>query len=110
MGGAKKKSLAQAEKQQQLQTQKQEKTERKKPTKTVEKKTSGIDIPNVRDKEFVAELSKMKAITPYAVATKHNLKLSIAKDLLEALEKEGIVQRIAGNSSLKIYKFGSSLG
>jgi small subunit ribosomal protein S25e len=110
MGGAKKKSMAQAEKQQQLQSQKEEKTDKKKTSKSAEKKISGIDLPNVKDKELMAELSKMKAITPYSVATRYNLKISIAKDMLETLEKGGNIQRVAGNSSLKIYKFGGSIG
>ncbi len=107
MGGAKKKSMAQAEKQQTLQSTKQEKTDKKKASKPAEKKLGGIDLPNVKDKELMAELMKMKAITPYSVATRYNLKIGIAKDLLENLEKGGNIQRVAGNSALRIYRFGA---
>jgi len=110
MGGAKKKSLAQAEKQQDLQSQKQEKQQDKKKTpKQMEKKISGIDISNIKEKELDAELSKMKAITPYSLATRYGLKLSIAKDLLESLERLGKIQQVAGSSNLKVYKFGSQM-
>jgi len=109
MGGAKKKSLAQAEKQQNLQSQKEEKQQdKKKSTKQIEKKISGIDISNIKEKELDAELVKIKAITPYTIATRYNLKLSIAKDFLESLEKLGKIHQIAGNSNLRVYKFGSS--
>jgi ribosomal protein S25 len=106
MGGAKKKSIAQAEKQQTLQSSKQEKTDKKKGSKPAEKKLGGIDLPNVKDKDLIAELSKMKAITPYSVATRYNLKIGIAKDLLETLENGGSIQRVAGNSALRVYRFG----
>ncbi|MDQ1281574.1 MAG: small subunit ribosomal protein S25e [Thermoproteota archaeon] len=109
MGGAKKKSMAQAEKQQTLQSQKQEKTDKKKGSKLTDKKLGGIDFPNVKDKELMAELTKMKAITPYSVATRYNLKISIAKDLLETLETSGNIQRVAGNSALRVYKFSGSI-
>jgi len=106
MGGAKKKSLAQAEKQQDLQSQKPDK--KKSAKQQMEKKISGIDISNIKEKELDVELSKMKAITPYTIATRYNLKLSIAKDLLESLERLGKIQQVAGSSNLKVYKFGSS--
>ena len=109
MGGNKKKTIAQADKQQQLQNQKQEKTDKKKPSKekSFEKKIGGIAMPNIGEKELTSELSKMKAITPYTIATKYNLKISIAKNLLDSLEKIGKIQLVAGRSSIKIYKFGS---
>ena len=110
MGGAKKKSMAQAEKQQDMQSQKQDKTQdKKKTTKQMEKKISGVDMSNIKEKELDAELSKMRAITPYTVATRYNLKMGIAKDLLESLERSGKIQQVAGRSNIKIYKFGSAL-
>ena len=105
MGGAKKRSISQMEKQQKLQAQKKS-GKQKKATKrkTIEKTISGLDIPNVPIKDLSNELKKMKAITPYSLAMKYNIKLSLAKDWLELLDKKGTIQKIASSSSLKIYK------
>ena len=110
MGGAKKKSLAQTEKQQKLQTKKQQREPSKKSqSKVFEKQIGGIDIPNLEGIDVSEELSKMKAITPYAVASKYSLRISIAKNLLKLLEKRGLVKLIAGNSNLKLYRFVGSI-
>lgn len=108
MGGAKKRSIVQTEKQQTLQLQK-EGAEQKSTSKakSLEKKTRGIDLPTISDKDLSSELAKIKAITPYALATRYNIKLSIAKDWLNELEKRGLVQITAGARGLKIYKYGS---
>jgi len=69
----------------------------------------GITIPNLAANDLAEELSKMKAITPYSVAAGYNIRLSAAKDMLETLEKRGLIQLVAGNSNLKLYKFGSGV-
>jgi len=109
MGGAKKKSLAQAEKQQELQAKKEqgEQRKRKSEDKVPEKKIGGVYIPSLEGKGFAEELSKMKAITPYSVASKYNVRLSVAKEMLEALEKRGLIQLVAANTNLKLYRFGN---
>jgi len=106
MGGAKKKSLSQAEKQQQLQTKKQEKQEPKKTAKTKlpEKKVGGIEIPRIENKKLVSELSEMKAVTPYTIASKYNIRQSVAKNLIRELESQGVISPVSGNSRLRIYK------
>ena len=107
MSGAKKTVRAQREKQKRLQTQRKSGNRRRTAkTKIIEKRIEEIDLTNVSNKELSNELIKMKAITPYALAMKYNIKLSVAKDWLEILEKRGIIQKIAGSGSLKIYKFG----
>lgn len=108
LGGAKKRSLKQAEKQQELRTQKLQKDQRRtrSDSKTFDKKRWGIDIPSLNDKDLAGDLSKMKAITPYMVASKYDVRLSIAKNLLETLEKRGLLQLVAVNSNVKLYRFG----
>jgi small subunit ribosomal protein S25e len=108
MGGAKKRSLKQAEKQQTLRTKKIEKTQRKtrSDSPTFDKKRWGIDIPSLSDKNLAGDLSKMKAITPYLVASKYDVRLSTAKALLETLDQRGLIQLVAVNSNLKLYRFG----
>lgn len=103
MGGAKKKSLAQMEKQQKI---KEEETKKaaKKAKASVEKKTGAINLPDLSSKEFLGELSKMRAVTPYGLASRFGLRFSVAKDVLEELEKRGVVQLIAGSNRLRIYR------
>ena len=102
MGGAKKRSLAQSEKQQ-MQTQSPDKKQAK-PKPSTEKKVGSIDLPELTEKELMAELSKMKAVTPYQVASRYNVKLGVAKTLLDKMEQGGHVQMVTRNGNLKIYR------
>ena len=107
MGGAKKRSLKQQEKQQTLQTDKQQQ-QKKSATKTGKAETSdkahGLNINEITEKDL-NELAKIKALTPYAVAAKYSLRLSIAKDILETLEQRKTIEQVASGGGLKIYKF-----
>jgi ribosomal protein S25 len=49
-------------------------------------------------------MKKMKAITPYSVASRLDLRISVAKDLLQQLEQKGKIEYVSGSKSLKIYK------
>lgn len=104
MGGAKKKSLAQMEKSQTLEGKKVEPPKKTKTKVVAEKKVRGIAGPEVTDRRFLTELSKMGAITPYALASQFNLRISVAKDLLEELERKRLVQPAGGNARLRIYQ------
>lgn len=111
MGGAKKKSLAQMEKQQVQQDAGTKKPEAPKKTKgktVAEKKTSGIGMPNFDDQKFVGELSKMGALTPYSIATQFNVRLSVAKDILEELERRRMVKSVGGNTRIRIFKLAAA--
>ncbi|MCK5563127.1 hypothetical protein KAI30_03050, partial [Candidatus Bathyarchaeota archaeon] len=57
-----------------------------------EKKTAGIFPPNPRSKKIINDVKKMKPLTPFAVASRFNIRLSVAKDLLEQLEQKGVIQ------------------
>jgi len=103
MGGKKKLSLKQIERMQ----KRQGKQEKKKKDKTAgfrEKKPVAIVPPDPRNEKIIGELKKMRVLTPYAVATRFNIRISTAKDFLEQLEENGVVQMVSGNHSLKIYK------
>lgn len=102
MGGSKKKSIVQMEKQQKTKDEEPKKDGKKKPT--IEKKTGGINLPDMASKEFLGELSKIKAVTPYGIASRFGLRISIAKDVLEELEKRGVLKFVAGSNRLRIYK------
>ncbi|MEM3011692.1 MAG: hypothetical protein QXE76_07770 [Candidatus Bathyarchaeia archaeon] len=102
MGGKKKLSLKQMER---MQARKDEtKEEKKQSTAPKEKKTYGILPPNVRSESFLNELKKLKVLTPYTVASRFNLRLSVAKDMLEELRQRGTIQFVSASRNLKIYK------
>ncbi len=107
MGGKKKLTLSQMER---LQSRKEERKEGQRketpPTSALqkEKKPSGIIAPDPKGKEVLSELKKMKVITPYAVASRFNLRLSIAKDLLERLNDAGLIELVSKGRNVQIYK------
>jgi ribosomal protein S25 len=110
VGGAKKKSLAQMEKQQVQQDKKSELPQKKGKGKAVSeaKKSSGISLPNFDDEKFIGELSKIGALTPYSIATQFNVRLSVARDILEELERRRLVRSEGGNARIKIYRLAAA--
>jgi len=102
MGGKKKQSLKKIER---TQTRKGERKEPKpsgSPPKR-ERKTGGIILPNPRSEKIINQIKKMKTLTPFSVASRFNLRLSVAKDLLEQLEQKGVIQFVSRSRNLKIY-------
>ena len=69
-----------------------------------EKYVGGVDLPPLDAKDTLGALKGMKAITPTAVATKFNLKISVAKRMLTTLEEKGVVEFVTRSRNLKIYK------
>lgn len=107
LSSAKKRSIKQSERQQTLRTKKQKQEPRKKRTSAniLNHRTEGASLPGVEDKELIGEISKMKAITPYMVASRYDVRLSVAKNLLDSLQQRGLIQLMARNSNLKLYRF-----
>lgn len=104
MGGKKKLSLKQMER---MQIKKDEEERRKKEKDkggVKEKKPAGVIVPDLKGGKMVDELKKMRVLTPYAVASCFNIRISAAKDLLEQLENSGVVQLVSGSHNIKIYK------
>jgi small subunit ribosomal protein S25e len=102
MGGKKKVSLKQIERF----DKKREKE--KKPAKSLvslDKKAAGIMSPDPRSEKVIGVLKKLKVLTPYAVATRFDLRLSVAKALLKELEKRGTIKYVSGSENIKIYSF-----
>ncbi|MEM3616322.1 MAG: hypothetical protein QXN95_00885 [Candidatus Bathyarchaeia archaeon] len=104
MGGKKKLSLKQMERMQTRKDEEEKKKKEKEKAATKEKKPAGIFVPDVRGEKILDELKKMRVLTPYTVATRFNIRISAAKDFLEQLEEDGLVQLISGNHDIKIYK------
>ncbi len=101
MGGGKKKPTL---KQMKRKGEKKERKESGAKASTTEKKVAGIVPPDLKSKEVTNKLKKMKVLTPYTVATRFDLRLSVAKNFLKELEKQGIVKFISGSKNTKIYK------
>ncbi len=109
MGGAKKKSMAQMEKQQvQTDTKKPEPAKKTKTKTVAEKKTAGIGVPNIDNEKIMGELSKLGALTPYSIASQFNVRLSVARDILEELERRRLVTSVGGNTRIKIFKLAAA--
>jgi len=102
MGGKKKLTLKQMAKMQERRDQ--ERKERKLGGPTSEKKSIGIILPDLKSEKVIGELKKMRALTPYTVASRFDLRLSVARDMLEELNRRGIIEYISGSKNLKIYK------
>jgi small subunit ribosomal protein S25e len=106
MGGKKKLGLKQMERMQEKKDEEEKAKEKKKekagPQK--EKRTVSVIAPDVKNEKFVSEIKKMNVLTPYAVASRFNIRISAAKDFLEQLEENGAVQLVSGSHNIKIYK------
>ena len=76
------------------------KDERAKGKPVSEKQNMSISVPNLDDK-FVGELSKIGALTPYLIATRFNVRLRVARDILEELERRRLVKLEGGNARIK---------
>jgi len=105
MGGKKKLSLKQMDRMQikKDEEDKEKKKKEKTPAPSKEKRPS-IVPPDLKNEKIVGELKKMNVLTPYAVASRFNMRISVAKDFLEQLEENGVIQLVSGNHDIKIYK------
>lgn len=103
MGGKKKLSLKQTER---MQKRRASEEKKRKGSKEIvkEKKTYGIIQPNPKNEEVISEIKKMRVLTPYTVSSRFNIRLSIAKDFLDQLEKNSLIQLVSANHNIKIYK------
>lgn len=103
MGGKKKLSLKQIERMQDKKDE-EEKKKKEKSGSPREKKPLSIIPPDVKSEKIIGELKRMRVLTPYAVASRFNIRISAAKDFLEQLEENGIIQLVSGSHNIKIYK------
>ncbi|MBS7645453.1 MAG: hypothetical protein QW569_00220 [Candidatus Bathyarchaeia archaeon] len=61
----------------------------------------GLDLD---EGAVLREMSKVKAITPFSIASQYDLKVSAAKVLLRRLAEKGLIEAVAGCSRIRIYK------
>jgi small subunit ribosomal protein S25e len=106
MGGKKKLGLKQMERMQARRDEEDRAKDKKKEKAATprERRTIGVVPPDMKNAKNVNEIKKMKVLTPYAVASRFNVRISAAKDFLEQLEQNGAVQLVSGNHNIKIYK------
>jgi small subunit ribosomal protein S25e len=101
-GGKKNKSLKQMTK---TKAPKEPKEKEKTDAQPQAKKSLGLTMPDINNKKVMGELKGLKVLTPSVVASRLNIRLSLAKDFLNELEKRKMVEYVSGGKNLKIYKF-----
>ncbi len=63
---------------------------------------ASIFMPEINE-DLISKLRDMKAITPYELASAYGIRVSVANDLLEELERRRIVRLVSRSRNLKIY-------
>lgn len=104
-GGKKRRSMTQMAKAQRVQKSRG-KTKSSKRSGSSGREKGGLKIaqPNPGDRGATSALLKMKVLTPYTVASRLNLRLGVAKDLLEDLHRRGLITYVSGGRNIRIYK------
>ena len=90
-----KKSLKKMEKTQDTEAPKEEKKK--------EKIVGSVDAINANSPELMDAMKKMKAITPTGVASQFNLKVSVAKKMLDRARPKGTIKLVAHTNNLRVY-------
>jgi small subunit ribosomal protein S25e len=104
MGGKKKLSLKQMERSQEKKDAEEKEKKKEKAGPSKEKKLPAVIPPDAKSDKVISELKKMHVLTPYSVATHFNMRMSAAKELLDQLNENGVVQLVSGNHNIKIYR------
>ena len=73
-----------------------------------EKIIGSVDMPDINSNEVLGALRGMKAVTATSVATRFNLKISVAKKMLNMLEEKGTIKLVTRSSNLKVYQMADS--
>ena len=100
-GGKKKQSIKQMTK---PKASKEQKEKEKTDGQPAAKKSLGLTMPDINDKKVIGELKGLKVLTPSVVASRFNIRLSLAKTFIKELEKRKMVEFVSGGKNLKIYK------
>lgn len=110
MGGTKKKSISQMEKQQKLKEERERKEkekkerERKRQEKAERDRSARILVASKQQvEEILKEAADAGLVTPFSVASRLNVKLSIAKLLLRDVESRGLIRLVAKSPRTLIY-------
>jgi small subunit ribosomal protein S25e len=101
-GGKKKQSLKQMTKPKKPKELKHK--DRKSSAPPAAKKSLGLTMPDLNSKKVMGELKGLKVLTPSVVASRFNIRLSLAKTFLKELEKRKMIEYVSGGKNLKIYR------
>jgi small subunit ribosomal protein S25e len=101
-GGKKKQSLKQMTKPKTAKEQKRK--DRKSEEAPAGKKSLGLTMPDIDNKKVLGELKGLKVLTPSIVASRYNIRLSLANAFLKEMQKRKMIEYISGGKNLKIYK------
>ncbi len=99
MGGGKKKQSIK-----QMTKPKAPKDQKKSGGPPATKKSIGLTMPDINDKKVLDDLKGLRVLTPSVVASRFDIRLSLAKTFLKELEKRKMVEYVSGGKNLKIYK------
>ncbi|MCY0860232.1 MAG: 30S ribosomal protein S25e [Sulfolobaceae archaeon] len=105
MGGASKKPISTMEKRQQKLAEAQQKKQQKKQVSKSGKEVISKNVVVSQDilNRVLDEIKKNKFITPYQLATATGITISVAKKMLEAIEKKGDIKLAAKNRRVSLY-------
>jgi ribosomal protein S25 len=101
-GGKKKQSLRQMTKPKKPKESKHKEAKSEAPIAT--KKPLGLTMPDINNKKVMGILKGMKVLTPSTVASRFNIRLSLANTFLKELQKRKMIEYVSGGKNLKIYK------
>ena len=105
MGGATKKPISSVEKRLKRQQEEAEKKEKKKAASKTGKEviSRNVTVDDETRKKIQEELKAEKIITPYVLAQRAGVTISVAKKILEQLTNEGEIKLVAKNRRSAIY-------
>lgn len=105
MGGASKKPISNVEKRLKKMNEEQQKKQQKRgTTKTGKELTSkSVIIDQDTLKKVQDELKRETIVTPYVLSGKLNVTISVAKKILEELERQGVVKVAAKDRRTVVY-------
>ncbi|RLE78220.1 MAG: 30S ribosomal protein S25e [Thermoprotei archaeon] len=103
MGGKKKPTISQLEKRMKVLSKRQEGRRRREKAAREAKLDLKLPTLDVPVDTIAREVVKMRCITPYAVATKYNIKISLAKKVLRELAQRNIIRLVDRNRRVEIY-------
>ena len=103
MGGKKRPTLSQAEKAQRRREEEARRELRRRLERS-EKRILDITPPDIKDEKVLSEMKRMNVITPFSIASRYEVRMSIAKQFLESLHKRGIIELVSKHRNLRIYR------
>lgn len=103
-----KKRMRQIEKQQRIRQKDSQRAGVRQGKARINKTIGSLEISNIPKEELRDHMERTKAVTPTGVATQFNIKVSMAKRLLEELRRNEVIELVAKSHNLKVYSLSQS--